>query len=345
MKKICVIGSFADKSCLLDGQTVKTKNVYKELKNTFGHNEISKIDTYGGLRSSIKIFLDVLKAVVGSKNIIILPAENGLRTIVPLLVTFNKVYKRKLYYIVIGGWLPAFVDKRNWLKKYINKIDCIFVETASMKEQLNLQGYTNIDIIPNFKALKILDENDITPTINKPYRLCTFSRVMKEKGIEDAITAVKTLNSMHGIDFVELDIYGQVDDRQKVWFEKLLMCMPPYIKYKGVVPFSTSTSVLYKYDALLFPTYYEGEGFAGTIIDAFAAGLPVIASDWKYNPEIIEPGRTGIIHETHNIESLINAISTIDSDVKKWNDMKRNCRLEATKYLPSVAMRKVIDLM
>ncbi|MFR3494185.1 MAG: glycosyltransferase [Blautia sp.] len=56
---------------------------------------------------------------------------------------------------------------------------------------------------------------------------------------------------------------------------------PQYIRYKGMVPFNQSTEVLKNYDALLFPTYYEGEGFAGTIIDAFAAGLPVIASDWK----------------------------------------------------------------
>lgn len=68
-----------------------------------------------------------------------------------------------------------------------------------------------------------------------------------------------------------------------------------------MVPFNQSTEVLKNYDALLFPTYYEGEGFAGTIIDAFAAGLPVIASDWKYNSEIIKQGITGVITKTHSI--------------------------------------------
>ncbi len=37
-------------------------------------------------------------------------------------------------------------------------------------------------------------------------------------------------------------------------------------------------------------------GFAGTLIDAMAAGVPVIASNWKYNPEIVIENVTGRIY-------------------------------------------------
>jgi glycosyltransferase involved in cell wall biosynthesis len=53
---------------------------------------------------------------------------------------------------------------------------------------------------------------------------------------------------------------------------------PEYVVYGGVVPFNKSVEVLKDYFAVLFPTYYEGEGFAGTIIDAHSAGVPIIAS-------------------------------------------------------------------
>ena len=92
-------------------------------------------------------------------------------------------------------------------------------------------------------------------------------------------------------------------------------------------------------------TYYEGEGFAGTIIDAFAAGLPVIASDWKYNSEIIKQGITGVITKTHSISELKNAILSINSDVEKWNFMRKNCISEAKMYLPANAMKKLIDIV
>ena len=131
----------------------------------------------------------------------------------------------------------------------------------------------------------------------------------KEKGIEDAVRAVCEINSMHSDIFAELDIYGQIEDNQEEWLKKLQTLAPGYIKYKGMVPFSQSTKVLKEYDALLFPTYYEGEGFAGTIIDAFAAGLPVIASDWKYNSEIIKSGMTGVIFKTHSY--VVDVVSGI----------------------------------
>ena len=167
----------------------------------------------------------------------------------------------------------------------------------------------------------------------------------KEKGIEDAVRAVCEINSMHSDIFAELDIYGQIEDNQEEWLKKLQTLAPGYIKYKGMVPFSQSTKVLKEYDALLFPTYYEGEGFAGTIIDAFAAGLPVIASDWKYNSEIIKSGMTGVIFKTHSINELKNAIISIDKDIKKWNLMRQNCISEAKRYLPANAMKKLIDIV
>ena len=129
------------------------------------------------------------------------------------------------------------------VRHIFKKINSIFVETSSMKEQLESQGYNNIDVIPNCKELVILDAKTIKYTDTKPYRLCTFSRVTKEKGIEDAVQAVCEINSMHNDVFAELDVYGQIEDNQKEWFEKLQTLAPQYIRYKGMVPFTQSTKV------------------------------------------------------------------------------------------------------
>ena len=174
MKKVCIIGCFADTFDLLNGQTVKTKIVYKELEKSIGCDEVMKIDTYGGVKTLVKTPIIVLNALKSAQNIIILPAENGLRIIVPFLIGLNRVFKRNIYYDVIGGWLPEFVKKRKWLGIFLKKINSIFVETSSMKEQLKSQGYNNIEVIPNCKELDILDAKTIKYTGIKPYRLCTF---------------------------------------------------------------------------------------------------------------------------------------------------------------------------
>ena len=124
----------------------------------------------------------------------ILPAQRGLRIIAPLLVFFNKFFHRRLFYCVIGGWLPIVLKNQKGLTNSLHKFDGIFVETQSMKKKLSEYGFTNIDIMPNCKKLPILNKNQLIYPKGVPYKLCTFSRVMKEKGVEDAVNAVILAN-------------------------------------------------------------------------------------------------------------------------------------------------------
>ena len=328
MKRVCIIGCFADTLNLLNGQTVKTKIVYKEIKNTFGCDEVMKIDTYGGIKTLVKTPMNVLNALIHSQNVIILPAENGLRIIAPLLVIFNKVFKRNIYYDVIGGWLPEFLKKRKKLTKALMSFDGIYVETNTMRKALEAQGFINVYVMPNFKDLNILKESELVYHHTEPYLLCTFSRVMKEKGIEDAVYAVKTVNEHFDRMVYALDIYGQVDSAQTEWFNELKSTFPSYIKYGGLVPFDKSVEVLKNYFALLFPTYYEGEGFAGTLLDAMAAGVPIIASDWRYNPEIVNE-KTGYMYPAHNNHALVDILISVENNPNLLLSKKSGCLKEA----------------
>lgn len=101
-----------------------------------------------------------------------------------------------------------------------------------------------------------------------------------------------------------LDIFGQVDAGYKERFSELEKSFPDYISYGGAIEANKSVETLKSYFALLFPTYYKGEGFAGTLIDAMSAGVPVIASGWKYNPEFVVPGKTGVIIKTAMLKGL-----------------------------------------
>lgn len=253
MKRVCIIGHFGHGENLLNGQTVKTKIVTKEIVKELGKKEVSCIDTHGGMKTLINSLLQLLTVVKYHKNIIIMPAENGLRIFAPLLVLLNLLYHRKLHYVVIGGWLPEFLKKRKKLTKALMSFDCIYVETNTMRKALEIQGFNNVYVMPNFKDLNILKESELVYPHTEPYHLCTFSRVMKEKGIEDAVNAVKTVNEHLGRTVYTLDIYGQVDSAQTEWFNELKSTFPSYIKYGELVPFDKSVEVLKNYFALLFP--------------------------------------------------------------------------------------------
>jgi glycosyltransferase involved in cell wall biosynthesis len=83
---------------------------------------------------------------------------------------------------------------------------------------------------------------------------------------------------------------------------------------------------------MLFPTFHPTEGFAGIIIDAFIASLPVLASDWAHNTEVITDGKQGIIYPVHSVEALMNVMEKCIVGQVDLQTMACNTRAEAPKY-------------
>ena len=341
--KVTIIGHFGFGKNYLDGQTVKTKIVSMELKRKLGENNVREIDTHGRWSSFFKAPLKTLSAVIKSKNVVMLPAHGGLRVYTPWLLLWSRFSITRLHYVVIGGWLPQYLDDKKSLEGKLKKFDGIYVETKAMKTVLEQKGFKNIYIMPNCKRLNLLRPEELVYNTEEPFKLCTFSRVTEKKGIGDAVEAVRQINEKNGRTVYTLDIYGQVDDNQTEWFEKLKKTFPEYVHYCGLVPFDKSVDVLKNYFALLFPTSYYGEGFAGTLIDAFAAGVPIVASDWKYNPEIIENNNNGIMFKTGDNEAFVNILTQIATNAERWNSLKINCLKSYEKYSPESVVKILSD--
>ena len=340
--KISVLGHFGHGVDLLNGQTVKTKIVTEELENQLGADTVLKYDTHGGIKTLLKAPFQVFGALKKSADVVIFPAHNGLRVYAPLLYFQSKFFKnRKLHYVVIGGWLPEFLSTRKKLANILKKFDGIYVETNTMKKNLEKQGFSNVFVMPNCKKLTVLSETELIYQTSAPYKLCTFSRVMKEKGIETAVDAVKSVNDKLGYTAYSLDIYGQVDTAQTDWFDGLVKNFPEYVRYRGVIPFDKSVSTLKEYFALLFPTYYEGEGFAGTLIDAYSAGVPVIASDWKYNAEFVNAD-VGFLFPAEDIKAFSDILQSVAKNPEMMLNKKSFCLKETEKYKIEDAIQVLI---
>lgn len=345
LKRLSIIGHFGFGENHLCGQTVKTKLITKELVSRFGDDQVLQIDTRGGKKVLLKLFIQSVSALRKTKNVVMLPAQNGIKFFTPILTIFNRIFKRKLFYIVIGGWLPQYLQNKKGLTEKLKKFDVIFVETNSMKISLENMGFKNIKVMPNCKELRILKEEELVYPKGEPYKLCTFSRVMKEKGIEEAVNAVKAVNEKLGRTVYTLDIYGQVDDKQTEWFEHLQKAFSKYIKYGGVVPFDQSVEVLKNYFALLFPTRFYTEGMPGTIIDAYSAGLPVIGAKWENYADVCVEGKTALGYDFYNKDALLQILENVLMEKEHLLEMKKECLREAQKYLMEYVMEILVSYL
>jgi len=338
--KIGICGHFnSGEPCC--GQMIKTHGIYDALIRTYGDNNIIISSTTNWFKNPLKLLKECFCLSRKCKNIIILPANNGVKVLGPLFVLLKVVYKFRLHYVVVGGWLPDLLNSHPCLSFFLNKVDYIYVETKDMKNKLeNINVFKNVKVMPNFKETIILHEADIITNLKFPFKFCTFSRVMEEKGIGIAIEAILDLNS--NFKYCTLDIYGAIEPQYSEKFAQILRCDYPGITYRGVVDTTESINTLKNYDALLFPTFYDGEGFAGTILDAFGAALPVIASNWKYNSELIKNGENGFLFKPRDVKDLEDKLIQFINFEDKYK-LKLNCLNQSKNYLPSKAIKILTD--
>ena len=339
---ISIIGLFCTGREIADGQSIKSWVFSNELERLFGKDNIKRIDTYGWKKHPIRLLVSSISAVWHSKHVVFMTDEGGIRIFPWLLSLANVLGKCKVHYVVIGGWLSKNLRQKHLRRYWLKKMDGIYVETQAMQTAMERLGFTNIHLLPNCKRLSIIDEKELVYPKRPPFCLCTFSRVMKEKGIEEAVRAVNEINQRHSRTVFTLDIYGQIDAPQQQWFEHLQTEFSDAVRYCGVVPYDQSTQTIKGYHALLFPTYYTKEGMPGTIIDALAAGVPIIASRWEGFDDILDAS-TCLSFPFGSYEGLVDCLEQAAADPDIINRKKAACLRSARKYMPESVMKVLAE--
>lgn len=338
--RICIIGHFGGGKTFVDGQTVKTVTLYKALKSR--NIEIEKVDTYYVRRNPVRFAGLFLKSLFTCRKYIILLSKNGRRILFPVLAWCSWLLHKEIYHYAIGGRLALEASENTRWKVYLNSFRSNWVESVEVTDRLQELGVRNAVYLPNFKKLAILSPDELPRTYQEPFRFCTFSRVMREKGIEDAIAAVREINKKYGREAVTLDIYGPVEKGYEAAFEKVI---GRESRYCGVIPANESVGALKNYYALLFPTHWRHEGIPGTIIDALSAGVPVIARRWQYCDEMLQHKVTGYIYDFEQPEQLVNRIEYAISHVAETMEMKPNCLERAKLYSEDYVIRYITQQM
>lgn len=342
---IAIIGHFGGEESFSDGQTVKTITLFDAMSRRKPADvQIHKVDTYYIKRSPLRFAFSLFRSLCRDKKIVVLLSKNGRKKLFPILYLFAKLFKKDIYHYAIGGQLGKEVATRKKWSKYLNSFRGNWLESHGLVSQLRSNGINNSIYIPNFKTIEALKEDGLVYSSEPPFHLCTFSRVMPEKGIEDAIKAVSEINQQYHQSMVRLDIYGPIEKGYEVRFDQLISDSP-WVNYCGVVAPSKSVETLKEYFLLLFPTYWIGEGMPGTIIDAYSAGVPVIARWWPVCEELVDDGVTGFVYPQDQPERLVPTILHAIQNVNETNNLKKACIQKVLLYGEDAVMNQISEAM
>lgn len=339
IKKIGVWGQFGDGGKIADGQAVRTTIITEEIKKRYGAENIAIVNTNNWRRHPVSFLFKTIKLNACCEKVVIFPADNGFKVVVPILDITNRIWKRELYNVVIGGYLPGLLAKRTSYIKMLQKYNALFVQTERIRQALQQFSLKNIHILSNLKRLKTLEKENIYTNHSLLVKLCVVSRITNDKGISCAIDAVKMANEILGENLIHLDFFGIIADEYANEFKRLLQENDSFVSYCGVLDFDKTTEVLKEYFLLLLPTFYYGEGFPGCVVDAYNAALPIVATDWNYNRDVIKDGYNGLIVPAKDPKRMSEAILRFYRNREFSFQIAINNLGDAEKYKPDHVLR------
>lgn len=333
--RILVLGYFGYITNQLDGQTIKTRDIYSLLRNRTNYN-IRYFDTQVFKKSKASFFT-LLVELSRADVVLYLPAHGNLKYLFPVVFCFSKLSRTDINYIVVGGWLIGFLKNKPLHRWMISKIKGVYVETEDLFSGLKNYGMTNVGKLYNFRTINypVLLEEKEKDTID----LVFMARVHPMKGVDTLFKLDHYLNE-NNLSNITITIYGPILDSYKGEF--LNKIRNSSIAYAGVLDPNEIHNTLIKYDLMLFPTEYYTEGFPGSILDAYISGLPVIATHWKNADEFIREGQTGFISKFNDSDAFIQKVLLACSDRDKLRKMKQYVAVERIKYNIDAAMNILI---
>jgi glycosyltransferase involved in cell wall biosynthesis len=343
MKKnlIGAIGYFGDERTPPNGQAIRTANVTKALEKAFPNHYIQRMSYHEWRRRPVSTFIRAISICRSCENVVIFPDANAIKALVPLVLLFRMLCRNKIYYVVIGGWIVDFLQKRRSSRWLIRQYNCVFVQTATLLRNMNELGIQNVKVLSNFKVgVNILSEDQIRVGFKKPLPLCFYSRVIAEKGVEDLVLALRRINSAE--DVYTLDIYGPIGEDFRVTFDEIIRECSRFVRYMGTLSDSLATDTLSRYFMQVFPTRFPTEGFPGSILDSYNAGLPVLIARWNSWQDVVSEGVEGLSYAFADVNDLTEKLKCASENIETVGQMRRRCLERAKKYESTNAIQVVV---
>lgn len=305
MLSILYISGLNKKRRKYDGERIKNTIIFKTIKKKYNVSLINL--SIFKVINTIRIFLNGLFLKRKYDYIVISKDPHGAN-IIHKLLKLAKYPSNKIIYFEIGPFLyDRILNGSIKIETFIND-KLIVVETPSMKKELESLGFNNIDVFPNFKPEVQID------FLKKKYptnvlELVFLSRIEEKKGLYDLIDTLALLNSK--VVRFRLSIYGRIQSKEDANRLNEYLKKYSFLEYKGKLDVGSKNSYieLSNYDLHTFPTQYT-EGFPGSLIDFFIAGVPTISSSFARAHEILSQNDS-IIYKQFDNKDLYNKLEYI----------------------------------
>ncbi len=231
-----------------------------------------------------------------------------------------------------------------WLTRYIyplsNKI--LVFSSESKKKLADMVSEERIEIIPN--AVNVRDFRNEDKTFKKDLSIPSegkivlfLSRLIRQKGVYDLIEAIgRVIRENGNVYFI---FAGDGPERHQMETTCTQNGIGTAVRFTGHIPYRDVIRAFSCADVFVLPSY--SEGMPMVILQALAAGVPIISTRVGAIADIVKDGVNGFLVEPHAPEQLAKKILFL---IDRQDLMKRigdaNIQLAVTEFDRNVLIRR-----
>ncbi len=266
-----------------------------------------------------------------------------------LFLAILKLLRQDKIVVFLHGWDESFFCniKKNriysWVFRRLFSCRKILVLASAFRTELIDLGFDQEKI----EVVTTMFDGDLFAQATKKrytgkFKILFLSRLIVEKGPYELLDAFADLILSN--DNLRLVIAGDGPEFKRLKAQVEEKKLQRWVHMPGYIRDTVKANILLNSDLFILPTYY-GEGCPVSLLEAMAAGLPVISSRVGGVPEIVESYRNGIILGSVSKDEIFKALSYCFKNPRFVCSAGEINRKEAwEKYESSVVTKKMENL-
>ena len=288
------------------------------------------------LRLAWSVFRGMLGADVAALHV----STSGLHAIGPPVALAARLRSTPLVVRKFGGtdFFEYSPLRRCLILWTLRRADLYLAETRDLVERARSAGLTNVAWYANSRPMPELPVEPVSELPGESRRGCRrfvfLGQVHGGKGVRELVEAGERLP-----EGVTIDIHGPLGfDVQESEFSGR-----ERVTYRGPVDPDDVHATLLSYDALVLPSYHHGEGYPGVILEAYAAGLPVVSTRWRAIPELVDDGVTGLLVEPRDVGGLRGAMLSLVEDAGLYARLREGVRARRSEFSDEIWSQRFVE--
>lgn len=240
-----------------------------------------------------------------------------------------KALRARVLYQVHGGALPENFFARSRMLTGFLRWTLTLPDVVVVLAQCELASYRQF--VPGQEVVALPNGIDCrpfasVPTVrsreDEPLRLVYIGRIAREKGLYETLQGVRLAHE-RGVD-ARITIAGGGPEEPRLRRYAQALGIGSRVTFAGPVFGDDKVNLLAGADLMLLPSY--GEGLPYALLEAMAAGIPVIATPVGAIPDVMAEGIHGFLVPPRDGKAIAAALLVLAGDRERLSWMSRACR-------------------